>query len=117
MLIQAFSLLQKVRSWFVHYGKPEPGSKKAKQGKKSGKKEKLSYKFRDVVLETHSDRILDIAGELSNNAACGTKEWLKFYPAAINRVIKKLTEAEYATADELLDEWNALGPPSSIKAT
>jgi hypothetical protein len=49
------------------------------KGEKADKKYKKAYTVRDIVVDTHSDRINKKVDKLSGNAKSGSPAWLKYY--------------------------------------
>jgi hypothetical protein len=89
--------------------------------KKLGKAKKLdkskkTYTRCDIIIAEHEDRIKDEISKLSGGAKQGSKEWIKCYSTAINNVVEALTPAEHKVVDDKIDEWNLIGPPTSVKA-
>jgi len=114
---------KKIRGWFVHYanggyggGKPKKQQvNKLDKVKKSDKFMK-TYTRRDIIVAEYEDRIKDDISKLSGGAKQGSKQWLKCYSTAINNVVEALTPAEYELVDDKIEEWNSIGPPTSVKA-
>ena len=91
---------------------------KKQQVKKVKKLDKFmkTYTRRDVIVAEYKDQIKDEISKLSGGAKQGSKQWLKWYSTAINNIVEALTPAEYEVVDDKIEEWNSIGPPTSVKA-
>lgn len=103
--------------WFVNYASSKGvGSKKQDSGKREKHKYKKNYTIRDVLINTHSEKINKKVAKLSGNAKPGSPAWLKHYPEALTRIISKLSREETVQVERTIAEWQAVGPPDPVKS-
>jgi hypothetical protein len=102
--------LQKIWNWFGNNvaKKNQPEQRAPKKG---GKK---VYSVRDVVRTRYRTRILDLISE-QTEASVGDKDWLKYYPAALTKVMEALDEEQIKQAQAIADEWNKEGIPKAVQ--
>jgi hypothetical protein len=102
--------LQKIWNWFGNNvaKKNQPGERAPKKGKKK------DYSVRDVVKTTHRGRILKLISE-QTQAPVGDKDWLKYYPAALTKVMEALNDDEITVAQAIAKEWKEDGIPKAVK--
>ena len=84
-------------------------------GQSKSKKYKKEYTLRDVVQHLYPNRIAKRTTKNAYNAANGSAEWLACYPRAVTYVMNHLEDKELTEAEEMLDEWNSVGPPDEHK--
>ncbi|MDT7543720.1 MAG: hypothetical protein QOE33_3633 [Acidobacteriota bacterium] len=81
-------------------------SKDTPRGVKSYRKK---YTAKEVAKE-HFKRLIAEHIETLTDSKPGSRDWLKYYPAAHTAVFNALDDEQLKECEELAEEWNKVGP-------
>lgn len=99
--------VQQVTDWFYN--------KNRKVVPKPTKVYGRAWNVRSVVQTLYTDRVDEVAKQLSDQDRAGGPNYLACYQTATNNVLDALTEDERAEVDKSLDEWNNTSVPEAVQ--
>jgi hypothetical protein len=106
--------LQRLETWFQNH-RPHNKGGKAKS-KKADHSLLRNWTVRKVVAHTMKDQIVARVSATDKDAFPGSKEFIATYQEACTALIAGFTPAQHAECEQLVDQWNSVGPDPTTQA-